>query len=84
MNEQDTRVAVISIIVENPDSAAQINEILHTAADVVIGRMGLPYRQKNINIISVVIDAPQDTISNISGRLGRLSGVTVKTAYSKK
>lgn len=84
MNEQDTRVAVISIIVENPDSAAQINEILHTAADVVIGRMGLPYRQKNINIISVVIDARQDTISNISGRLGRLSGVTVKTAYSKK
>lgn len=84
MNEQDTRVAVISIIVENPEQVAHINEILHAASDVIIGRMGLPYRQKNISIISVVIDAEQDVISNVSGRLGRLPGVTVKTAYSKK
>lgn len=84
MEEKQTRVAVISIIVENPDAVSQINEILHTAADSVIGRMGLPYRQKSISIISVVVDAEQDIISNISGRLGRLSGVTVKTAYSKK
>lgn len=84
MEEKETRVAVISIIVENPDAVSQINEILHTASDCVIGRMGLPYRQKNISIISVIVDAEQDVISNISGKLGRLSGVTVKTAYSKK
>ncbi len=84
MNGSNTRVAVISIIVENPDAVAQINEILHTASEFIIGRMGLPYRSKNINIISVVADAEQDVISNISGKLGRLSGVTVKTAYSKK
>ncbi len=84
MGESNTRVAVISIIVENPDAVAQINEILHTASEFIIGRMGLPYRPKNINIISVVADAEQDVISNISGKLGRLSGVTVKTAYSKK
>ena len=80
----DTRVAVISIIVEEPDCVPAINEILHTAAESIIGRMGIPYREKNISIISVVVDAPQDVISNISGRLGRLSGATVKTAYSKK
>ena len=85
MNEtNDTRVAVISIIVEEPGCVPAINEILHTAADSIIGRMGIPYREKNISIISVVVDAPQDVISNISGRLGRLSGATVKTAYSKK
>lgn len=78
------RVAVISIIVENPDSAAQINEILHAASDFIIGRLGLPYKKKNISIISVVIDAELDVISKVSGRLGRLPGVTVKTAYSKK
>ena len=84
MNNSDTRVAVISIIVENPDSVAQINEILHSASDHIIGRMGIPYRTKNISIISVVIDADLNTISTVSGKLGRLSGVTAKTTYSKK
>ncbi len=84
MDESKKRVAVISIIVENPEAVSEINDILHTASDSIIGRMGLPYRPKNISIISVVVDAEQDSISNISGRLGRLSGVTVKTAYSKK
>ena len=85
MTEQnETRVAVISIIVENPDSVNQINEILHAASDNIIGRMGIPYREKSISIISVVVDADLNIINNISGRLGRLSGVTVKTAYSKK
>ncbi len=84
MEEKDTRVAVISIIVESPDSVNRINEILHDASESVIGRMGLPYREKNISIISVVVDDTQDVVSNISGRLGRLPGVTVKTAYSKK
>ena len=81
---ENTRVAVVSIIVEKPDCVNQINDILHAYSDYIIGRMGIPYREKNISIISVVVDAPQDVISNISGRLGRLSGATVKTAYSKK
>ncbi len=83
-NNTETRVAVISIIVENPDSVAQINEILHSASEYIIGRMGLPYRQKGISIISVIIDAELNTISSLSGKLGRLSGVTAKTTYSKK
>ena len=80
---QNTRVAVITIIVEEPGCVPAINEILHAAAESIIGRMGIPYREKNISIISVAVDAEPDVINNISGRLGRLSGATVKTAYSK-
>ena len=80
----DARVAVISIIVEEPDCVPAINEILHAAAPYIIGRMGIPYREKNISIISVAVDADLNVINNISGKLGRLSGATVKTAYSKK
>ena len=82
-NTTEKRVAVISIIVEEPDRVNQINEILHSASDYIIGRMGIPYREKDINIISIVIDAPVNIINNVSGKLGRLSGVTAKTAYSK-
>ena len=82
-NTTEKRVAVISIIVEEPDRVNQINEILHSASDYIIGRMGIPYREKDINIISIVIDAPVNAINNVSGKLGRLSGVTAKTAYSK-
>lgn len=80
----EKRVASVSIIVEDAERASEINYILHTASEYIVGRMGIPYREKNISIISVVMDAPQDVISNVSGRLGRLSGVTVKTAYAKK
>ena len=83
-NTSNTRVAVISIIVEEPERVPEINKILHDATDHIIGRMGLPYREKDISLISVVADAQQNEINNISGRLGRLSGVTVKTAYSKQ
>ncbi len=82
-NTTEKRVAVISIIVEESDRVNQINEILHSASDYIIGRMGIPYREKDINIISIVIDAPVNVINNVSGKLGRLSGVTAKTAYSK-
>lgn len=78
----ETRVAVIAIIVENSETTEQINAILHDAGKYIIGRMGIPYREKNINIISIAIDAPQDIISSLSGRLGRLEGVSVKTAFS--
>lgn len=77
-----TRVAVMSIIVENPESVEKLNQILHENGQYIIGRMGIPYRQKGINIISIALDAPQDTISAMSGRIGNLPGVSVKTAYS--
>lgn len=80
----ETRIAVISIIAENTRSASLINDILHEYRDHIIGRMGLPYRQRNVNIISVALDAPQTVISAISGKIGNLSGVEVKTAYSNK
>lgn len=77
-----TRVAVMSIIVENPDSVEALNALLHTFSDYVIGRMGIPYRDKKISIISVAVDAPQNEISALSGKIGKLSGVSIKTAYS--
>ncbi len=79
----DTRVAVISIIVDNPVSVGKLNDLLHQYSAYVIGRMGIPYRQKNINIISIAIDAPQDVINALTGLLGRLDGVSAKAAYSK-
>ena len=78
----DTRVAVISIIVVNPEAIETLNHLLHEAGQFIIGRMGIPYREKGINIISIAIDAPQDMISTLSGKIGRLSGVPTKTAYS--
>ena len=78
----ETRVAVISIIVEKGESVSLLNEILHEYGSYIIGRMGIPYREKNINIISVAVDAPQDVISTLSGRIGRLDGVQSKAAYS--
>ena len=78
----ETRVAVISIIVENEDAAQKINEILHEYRNYVIGRMGIPYRDKGSSIISVAVDAPQEKISALSGRIGRLPGISAKTAYS--
>ena len=77
-----TRVAVMSIIVENPDSVEVLNGILHENGKYIIGRMGIPYREKGINIISIALDAPQGTISAMSGKIGNLPGVSVKTAYS--
>ena len=78
----DTRVAVISIIVEDNNSIETLNQLLYDARDHIIGRMGIPYREKGISIISIAIDAPQNTISALSGKIGRLKGVSSKTAYS--
>ena len=77
-----TRVAVMGIIVEDMDSVEQLNALLHTYGQSIIGRMGIPYREKGINIVSIAIDAPQDTISALSGKIGNLHGISVKTAYS--
>ena len=78
----DTRVAVISIIVEDNNSIETVNQLLYDARDHIIGRMGIPYREKGISIISIAIDASQDIISALSGKIGRLKGVSTKTAYS--
>ena len=72
----------MSIIVENPDSVEKLNAILHEFGEYIIGRMGIPYRKRKISIISVALDAPQNTISSLAGKMGSLSGVSVKTAYS--
>ncbi len=77
-----TRIALIGIIVENTEATQKINALLHNCADYIVGRMGVPYRQKNVSIISVVMDAPGDIISALAGRLGSLSGVSVKTVYA--
>ena len=78
----ETRVAVMGIIVEEFGSAELLNALLHEYGRWIIGRMGVPYREKGINIVSIAIDAPQDTISALSGKIGKLPGVSVKTAYS--
>ena len=78
----ETRVAVMSIIVENSDAVEAINAVLHEHGEYIIGRMGLPYRQRKISIISIALDAPQNVISAIAGKIGSLTGVSVKTAYS--
>ena len=78
----ETRVAVMSIIVEDPASVEKLNGLLHQYGEYIIGRMGIPYRKRNINIISIALDAPQDTISALAGKVGALKGVGVKTAYS--
>lgn len=78
----DTRVAVISLIVTDKAAVSQMNAILHDFSEYIIGRMGLPYKEKNVNIICVAVDAPQDTISALSGKLGKLEGVSAKAAYS--
>ena len=79
----ETRVALISIIVEEPDAVSQINTLLHAYRQFIIGRMGIPYAAKNIAIISIAMDAPMDAISALSGKLGALRGVSTKTVYSK-
>ncbi len=78
----ETRVAVAAIIVEEPASVASLNDLLHQYSAYIIGRMGIPYKKKNIAVISIAMDAPNDVISALTGKIGRLKGVTVKAAYS--
>jgi putative iron-only hydrogenase system regulator len=77
-----TRVGVISIIVEDESSVGALNELLHNYGEYIVGRMGIPYRQRGVNIISVAIDAPQDIISALSGKIGAIEGISAKTALS--
>ncbi|MDR1778446.1 MAG: iron-only hydrogenase system regulator [Clostridiales Family XIII bacterium] len=79
----ETRLAVIAIIVDNTDSVERLNGVLHEYREWILGRMGIPYRQKGRHIISVAVDAPQQAISALSGKIGALPGVTTSTVYSK-
>lgn len=78
----ENRIALIGIIVERTDSVEELNRLLHEYGGYIVGRMGIPYRERGVNIISVAIDAPQDIISALSGKIGRLSGISAKTVYS--
>lgn len=78
----DTRIALIGIILEKDEAAEPLNALLHEYREWVVGRMGIPYRERGVNIISVAVDAPQDTINALSGKIGRLDGVSAKTVYS--
>ena len=79
----ENRVALLGIVVENPDSVEPLNRLLHQYKDYIIGRMGIPYRERKVNIISIVLDAPADDISTLAGKAGMLPGVTAKAVYSK-
>jgi len=79
----ETRIALIGIIVDNMDAVEELNQILHEYGRYIVGRMGIPYREKKVSIISVVIDAENDVISSLSGKLGMIKGISVKTVYSK-
>ncbi|MBQ6385113.1 MAG: iron-only hydrogenase system regulator [Lachnospiraceae bacterium] len=78
----DSRVALISIIVDDGNEVGELNELLHDYSEFIIGRMGIPYREKKINIISVAIDAPNDKINALTGALGRIEGINAKVVFS--
>ncbi len=80
----EKRIAVIGIIIENMQSVEKLNSLLHEFADIIVGRMGLPYRERNLSIVSLAVDAPQDVISELTGKIGKIDGISVKTAYSNK
>lgn len=80
----ETRIALIGIIVEKKEAVDRLNNILHEYSDYLVGRMGVPYKPKNVNIISVILDAPDTIISTVSGKLGMLDGINVKTVYTKQ
>ena len=80
---QESRVALLAIVVENPDAVGELNELLHAYGAYIIGRMGLPYPKRRVNLMSIMLDAPGDVISALSGKVGRLEGVSSKVVYSK-
>ena len=78
----ETRVAIIGIIVEKNEAAEPLNAILHEYGSYIVGRMGIPYRRREISILSVAVDAPQDVISTLSGKIGNINGISAKTVFS--
>lgn len=84
MEAEQTRIAVMSIIVEDRESAEALNRLLHNYGNYIIGRMGLPYEKKKLSLMSVALDAPENTISELAGKVGNLPNISVKTAYAKR
>lgn len=82
--KMENRIAVMGIIVEDVDSVEALNSVLHDYGAYIIGRMGIPYRDRGLNIVSIAIDAPQDVIAALAGKIGNIEGISVKTAYSNK
>ena len=82
MFSKETRIALIGIMVENPNSVERLNQLLHEYGSYIIGRMGIPYRQKQVHVISIVIDASQNVINSLTGKIGRMEGITAKAVYS--
>ncbi len=80
----DTRIAIIGIIIQDLDAAEKINQILHEYNDSIVGRMGIPYRERGLSVMSIVVDATMDTIGAISGKLGMIKGVSAKAIFSKE
>jgi putative iron-only hydrogenase system regulator len=80
----ETRIALIAIVIENRESTGKLNDVLHEYGEYIVGRMGIPYRKRNISVISIVMDAPSDTISALSGKLGMIPHINIKTVYSKR
>lgn len=78
------RIGVVGIVIEDVESVSMVNEILHSHADIIVGRMGIPYKNKNINVISIIVDGTTDDIGSLTGKLGSVSGITVKSALTKK
>lgn len=79
----ETRIAVMGIIVEDRDSVGELNDLLHQYGEYVVGRMGVPYRSRKISVISIILDAPNEIISSLAGKIGMLRGISIKTVYSK-
>jgi len=79
----DKRIAVVGIILEGNDIAEEVNNVLHSYSDIIVGRMGLPYKERNCSVISIIVDADTDKISALTGRLGKIQGISVKAAISK-
>lgn len=83
METAETRIALIGIIVEDVNSAEKLNSILHDYGEYIVGRMGVPYRSRKISIISIIVDAPNEVINSLAGKIGMLKGVNAKTMYAK-
>ncbi len=79
----ESRLAILAIVVEDLSVTDQMNAVLHEYKDYIIGRMGIPYKAKHVCLVSIAIDAPEETIGALGGKLGRICGLTVKTAYSR-
>lgn len=79
----ETKLSIIGIFIQSPEAVSEVNDLLHAYADKIVGRMGLPYRDRGVNVISVIIDAPADDISALAGKLGKIKGISAKTMQSK-